>query len=105
MRFWWCKKGEEASAVKLMLAGGVSGVLGWLSTYPFDVVKTRVQAMPIESQESFSTIKVLRQIIREEGYKGLFRGVNATIIRAFPTNAVIFYMYSWSMDFFNSFHK
>lgn len=94
---------QEEAAWKLMLAGGASGVLGWISTYPFDVAKTRIQAMPIDSHERVSTVEMLMRIRREEGWKGWFRGINATIIRAFPTNAVIFYTFAWSMDMLNTF--
>ena len=34
----------------LALAGGISGALAWLVTYPFDVIKTQIQTNPMDSQ-------------------------------------------------------
>jgi solute carrier family 25 carnitine/acylcarnitine transporter 20/29 len=34
---------------------------------------------------------------REEGFRVFFRGVNATVIRAFPCNAATFLVYSLAM--------
>lgn len=32
-----------AAALKLLLCGGIAGSASWLSVYPLDVIKTRVQ--------------------------------------------------------------
>jgi solute carrier family 25 carnitine/acylcarnitine transporter 20/29 len=102
--YFWCfeamRPWYDRDQVKLMVAGGLSGVAGWLSTYPFDVAKTRIQAMPLDSVGRASTLGMLMVIWREEGWRGWFRGVNATVLRAFPTNAVIFLTYAWCMDCF-----
>lgn len=97
----WYGNGDDRNGWRLMAAGGISGVLGWLSTYPFDVVKTRIQAMLISSNAPYSSFGMLHQIATKEGPRALFKGINATIIRAFPTNAVIFYTYAWSMNYLN----
>lgn len=38
------RAGGSDSAAALWVAGGLAGTLSWLSVYPFDVVKTRMQA-------------------------------------------------------------
>lgn len=90
----------DLNSLELMLAGGLSGVAGWLSTYPFDVIKTRIQAHPLSSKSYIRSIDTLQcgiNIVREEGCGVLWRGTWATVLRAFPTNAVIFLAYSWTM--------
>lgn len=82
------------NGLELMFAGGMSGVLGWLSTYPVDVIKTRIQT---DLRCSSSLFKCAKLMIRQEGLTVMGRGMLATIIRAFPTNAVIFLSYSWTM--------
>lgn len=34
------------SWIGFLIAGGVAGIVGWLATFPMDVVKTRVQGTP-----------------------------------------------------------
>lgn len=91
---------RQISNSMLMLAGGLSGIFGWLSSYPFDVIKTKIQAQNIDSSKTKlykGTISCFTESIKQEGWRVLFRGMNATIIRAFPTNAVIFLFYSSSL--------
>ncbi|KAI9361245.1 mitochondrial carrier domain-containing protein, partial [Zopfochytrium polystomum] len=78
----------------LLMAGGIAGVIAWLSTYPLDVVKTRLQSGELLSDVSGKRqglISCFRTICRQEGVKTLFSGLGATAIRAFPTNAATFY--------------
>ncbi|KAJ3160088.1 hypothetical protein HDU88_008360 [Geranomyces variabilis] len=86
--------GEESAepSPKLLFAGGAAGVVAWLSTYPFDVVKTRLQSVEHEVNPRYrNTMHCLREIVRHEGWRVLFSGWGATAIRAFPTNAATFY--------------
>lgn len=106
--FEWLRRSfetEDASIgnLKLMLAGGLSGIAAWISTYPMDVIKTRLQAQswPIEktryatpASTSMTIRKCYRNILKNEGISGLFKGITATLVRAFPTNAVIFTTYA-----------
>ncbi|RDI79751.1 hypothetical protein Vi05172_g10298 [Venturia inaequalis] len=53
------KAGEEDSqkmaAAKVLLAGGIAGVVTWASIFPLDVIKTRVQTQPFTSSSSSSS--------------------------------------------------
>lgn len=98
-------KSEEGSfsrSLKLMMAGGLSGVLGWISTYPMDVIKTKIQAQAIDHKSREAQYKGIvdcaKRLVNSEGPRVLWRGLGATIIRAFPTNAVIFLAYSSTID-------
>lgn len=97
------QNGGHLENSKLMLAGGLSGIAGWMSTYPMDVIKTRIQAQslipgyPTKTPACTGIVDGWRQIVKSEGVPGLFRGTTATIIRAFPTNAVIFTTYALTM--------
>ncbi len=100
------EEGPLMQSFKLMMAGGLSGVLGWVSTYPIDVIKTKIQAQRIlhDSKEPVYTgmIDCTRRIVKSEGLGALWRGLGATVIRAFPTNAVIFLAYSNTLDVLDS---
>lgn len=87
---------------KLLFAGGLAGVVAWLVTYPFDVVKTRLQSIEQEVNPRYtSTVDCLRKIVRTEGWRVLFSGWGATAIRAFPTNAATFYGVCWAKNLLN----
>jgi solute carrier family 25 (mitochondrial carnitine/acylcarnitine transporter), member 20/29 len=76
----------------LLMAGGSAGVVGWLSTYPLDVVKTRLQCISESQAPKYKTmVNAFHVIAREEGYRVFFSGLGATAMRAFPTNAATFY--------------
>lgn len=55
------------------VAGGITGSISWAAIYPIDVVKSRIQTLPVASptmsiRDCFSTI------IKEAGFSGLYRG-------------------------------
>lgn len=70
----------------LFLSGGLAGCLTWISTYPFDVIKTRIQ---LDTNNTYSGMfDCFRQSITKDGYRVLFRGISSALYRAFSTNAV-----------------
>jgi len=73
---------------KLMIAGGLAGVTSWLSTFPLDVIKSRVQSTEWvrPSVDGVvnpynNTISAFRSTLAELGPKGLFAGLSPTLIR------------------------
>ena len=75
------------STSTILLAGGLAGVVNWSIALPFDVIKTRIQ----QSQSSTETLALTRSLIRNEGIRGLYRGLFPVLLRAFPANAACFY--------------
>ncbi|KAJ3139380.1 hypothetical protein HK100_011717 [Physocladia obscura] len=74
----------------LLLAGGLAGIVSWLVTYPFDVIKTHVQS-DLTRAKPMGMWEATKSIYRAEGLRPFFSGLGATCIRAFPTNAATFY--------------
>jgi solute carrier family 25 carnitine/acylcarnitine transporter 20/29 len=80
------------------LAGGLTGALTWLIIYPFDVIKTHIQTMPLDTPIQDRRITtVTRTIIERSGWQHLFRGLTVTCLRAFPVNGIIFPVYEYSL--------
>ena len=81
-------------------AGGVAGSFTWAIIYPFDVIKTRIQRAPLASNDGLdlSIRKVGSKIIKDLGWRGMFRGLGVTLIRAFPVNGIIFPVYEYSLS-------
>lgn len=72
-----------------MLAESVSCVL-WV---PIDVVKERQQVAGVSAQRRPSTLDVIRQIVRTEGVRGVYRGYAATLASFGPFSALYFAFY------------
>jgi solute carrier family 25 carnitine/acylcarnitine transporter 20/29 len=69
-----------------IVAGGAAGWISWLFSYPFDVVKTRVQ-----SDKAKTVIDGLKQ-------KQLWKGFGICSIRSVIVNSVGFYVYQTMKD-------
>lgn len=110
------KMGEDqsprAEAAKVLLCGGIAGVVTWASVFPLDVVKTRVQTQIARSVEAqpllgaagivadkgrIGAMEMARRIYREEGTATFFRGLGVCSVRAFVVNAAQWAVYEWIM--------
>uniref|UniRef100_A0AAQ4Q1N2 Mitochondrial basic amino acids transporter n=1 Tax=Gasterosteus aculeatus aculeatus TaxID=481459 RepID=A0AAQ4Q1N2_GASAC len=86
-----CEPNDRYMIPKLLFAGGMAGIASWLSTYPVDVIKSRLQADGVGGVRQYSGIAdCVRQSVRREGYMVFTRGLTSTLLRAFPVNAATF---------------
>lgn len=76
-------------------SAAIAGVFSWLSIYPFDVIKSHIQ-YDIQKAKYRSTLDCARAIVTTSGYRGLFRGIGYTIIRAAPVAAVVLPAYEFA---------
>ena len=89
--------GESTGAV--LTAGGLAGIFSWVFTYPQDVIKSRLQADGWgRGQQYRGSLHCLQASLASEGRSFLVRGIGSTIIRAFPMNAVTFWVYKQIMN-------
>jgi len=70
------------------LAGALGGCFSNAVVYPLDIVKTRIQAATVGSQEDGDkkkpgVVSLLMQILKEEGIVGYYKGFTATMINTF----------------------
>jgi len=92
---------NNPSAFYTLMAGGLAGTFSWLISFPIDVVKSRLQVDGIDGKPRYAgAMDCVRQSYREEGAKFFTRGLNSTLMRAFPMNAVCFLVVSYVMKFF-----
>ncbi|EPY19132.1 solute carrier family 25 (mitochondrial carnitine/acylcarnitine transporter), member 20/29 [Strigomonas culicis] len=90
---------KELALPKRMLAGGCAGVAYWSAFYPSDVVKTRLQVDPVFNTYSFA--KGFKEVYKEGGIRGLYKGWSVTALRSFPSNAVIFWTFDYVLNVLN----
>ncbi|KAG2057584.1 mitochondrial carrier [Suillus hirtellus] len=90
----------------LFVSGGVAGVLGWLLTFPMDVVKTRMQSTEAIKARNImrsevtagdnpyrTTLSTIQHSYRTGGIRVFFRGLSPTMLRAIPVNMATFAVY------------
>lgn len=88
----------DLTTFHLFLAGGIAGMVSWGINYPVDVVKSRIQIDGMDSPRKYSNCyNCFRELHAATGWSGLYRGVSATLYRAFPTNAAMLPAYSMTL--------
>lgn len=90
-----CRKNGQESFRTMLIAGGLAGVASWISCYPLDVIKTRIQAQ--SSPKYGGIVDCFRQSVSEEGYRVLWRGLGTAVSRAFVVNGAIFTAYETAL--------
>ena len=80
---------SEAGPTTQIIAGGLAGVTAWMSIYPLDVIKARMQGAK-DHDNSKSWMSYARGIHQEVGYKGFIKGLGPTLSRAFVMDSVSF---------------
>ena len=78
------------TCLKILTAGGNAGMFSWASIYPVDVIKSYVQ---VRSDPDLTLARAAREIYAANGFKGFFTGLAPCLVRSFPANAAIFFMY------------
>lgn len=87
-------KREDISAVKVATYGGVAGEALWLSSYPFDVVKSKMQTDGFGAKQQFSSMRdCFKKTLATEGLGGFWKGIGPTLLRAMPVSAGTFVVY------------
>ncbi|KAH7929489.1 peroxisomal membrane protein PMP47B [Leucogyrophana mollusca] len=70
--------------------GALSKMVATGSTYPYIVVKSRLQAGQAHAQRYKSSVHGLATILKEEGLQGLYKGVGSKLVQSVLTAAILF---------------
>ncbi|KAJ5679793.1 hypothetical protein N7462_008037 [Penicillium macrosclerotiorum] len=110
---------SRQAGFKILLCGGIAGIVTWGSIFPLDMIKTRLQAQTMHDhsfarisgenqtllrhpQRAMNTIQITQEVYRTEGMGAFYRGVGICSVRAFIVNAVQWAAYEWLMKSLNS---
>ena len=93
------KSKDDLGPLKTIVCGGIGGMSFWVTTYPSDVIKSRVQIGLSGKELSGSFISILRKIIREEGVKSLYRGLSLTLLRTIPASGGLFLAFEFTKKY------
>ncbi|KAI1807472.1 mitochondrial carrier [Daldinia bambusicola] len=82
---------SEVPSYKVALYGGLAGEALWLASYPFDVVKSKMQTDGLGPDARYKTMRdCFAQTWRAEGMRGFWKGIAPTLLRAMPVSAGTF---------------
>ena len=96
---------KEVPTWKIALYGGLAGEALWLASYPFDVVKSKMQSDGFGAQQKYSSMRdTFAKTWRAEGMRGFWRGLGPTLLRAMPVSAGTFATYVFADDEFQRFY-
>eukprot|EP00743_Colponemidia_sp_Colp-15_P007954 GILK01008615.1.p1 GENE.GILK01008615.1~~GILK01008615.1.p1 ORF type:complete len:330 (+),score=32.19 GILK01008615.1:36-992(+) len=99
----------DLAPAALLLSGGIGGIGCWVFSYPQDLVKTRLQVQPDGQASKYKPSRLLldggffscwKEVVRTDGYRGLWRGFTPCVARAFPANAAGFLTYELAQKAF-----
>jgi hypothetical protein len=97
------KRREDLHQIWIIAAGALGGMSYWAVLYPADTVKSAMQtAGPNAPGVAPSFVGTLKAIYRAGGLRALYAGIVPTVIRAAPSNAVIFWAYEESAKLLNT---
>ncbi|EGS22111.1 carrier protein (ymc1)-like protein [Thermochaetoides thermophila DSM 1495] len=93
---------KDIASYKVALYGGLAGEALWLASYPFDVIKSRMQTDGFGQGKQFVNMRdCFRQTWREAGWKGFWKGIGPTLARAMPVSAGTFAVVEMTMRAIN----
>ncbi|XP_062495826.1 mitochondrial thiamine pyrophosphate carrier [Pezoporus occidentalis] len=94
-------EGKKGGNVKNLVCGSCAGIISKTLTYPFDLFKKRLQVRGFEqARAAFGQVRVysglldcIRQIMREEGPGGFFKGLSPSLLKAAVSTGLTFFWY------------
>jgi solute carrier family 25 (mitochondrial thiamine pyrophosphate transporter), member 19 len=93
---------DEHSDIRHTVGGGLAGAFGMSIATPFDVVRTRFIAQDHNTGYK-SMLHALTSIVRNEGVRGLFRGLVPSVTAIAPNAAIQFGTYNFLLERYKAF--
>ena len=89
---------EDLTLGPQLLCGAMAGVTFWTGIFPMDVIKSRIQALG----HTGSMADVAREVFRDSGVRGFYKGLAPCLMRAFPCTASLLATYEYVSSFLES---
>merc|ERR1719203_1125674 len=86
--------GLKGAFTSSCLVGGVSGLVGTVTTFPLDMLRRRMQVKGMDHTLPQRTCMAEAiHVWRVEGMRGFYRGMTPELLKAFPSVAITFGLY------------
>ena len=96
------RNGREGAPVAFA-SGAMSGIIAALFTSPFDVLKTRRQALIMSTpSHTTSTIPLLKHMVQTEGYSSLYAGIGPRMAKIAPACGMMIACYEVRIFLFSA---
>ncbi|ODV95820.1 hypothetical protein PACTADRAFT_41384 [Pachysolen tannophilus NRRL Y-2460] len=94
MTFQKLNNRSENSSLELLVSGAIAGVAYNASFFPVDTVKSTVQTQQnFVHGDKVDYTGVIKKIYSKNGVRSFYSGLGITLLRAIPSNAIVFYIY------------
>ncbi|KAM7069074.1 mitochondrial thiamine pyrophosphate carrier isoform 2-T2 [Molossus nigricans] len=106
-------EGRKNDNLKNLLCGSGAGVISKTLTYPLDLFKKRLQVGGFEqARVTFGQVRsyqglldCARQVLREEGVPGFFKGLSPSLLKAALSTGFVFFWYEFFCNLFHHMKK
>lgn len=93
------EKGTLGDLCSAVLCGGFAGMTYWFIIFPIDMAKTRAQLAKPGSEGDVGIVTHMRREYQKCGLRGIYNGIGATMVRAFPSNAAQWVVWELSFNY------
>lgn len=83
----------SATPLEMFVSGGLAGVISWLTVYPLDVIKTRLQQDNVANPKYKGMVDCFHQSLHQDGWRVFLRGLSPTLLRTFIVSGANFLVY------------
>lgn len=90
---------QASDFLRFMFAGAISKTCATCVAYPHEVARTRLRE---EGSKYKSFLQTLVTVAKEEGFRGLYRGLGTQLIRQIPNTALLMSTYEFVVYMFSS---
>jgi len=105
IRTWFTLDGQtDPGALAKLASGAASGAISQSITYPLDVLRRRFQVNTMAGMgfQYTSMADAIKSILRQEGYKGFYKGLTPNLLKVAPSMAANWLSFEMARDFFMS---
>eukprot|EP01133_Synstelium_polycarpum_P011904 gene11904-13870_t len=91
------QKKTTLSLFDIIVASSASKIIASVVAYPHEVLRSRLQDSAPDAPHSYKggLIQNFRQIVQEEGVRGLYKGMGVNLLRVTPACAITFTSYEY----------
>lgn len=91
------KRRKDVSSLAIAFSGSLAGYAYWISCYPFDIIKTKMQGDDFINPKYLNFRDCFKKTLQHGGFRGLFDGIGTCLLRAGPANAAGFSGFEYAM--------